>query len=67
MTPIEANKNYTSQEVADALRISESLVRQWVMKKKIPVIRIGKKVFVKGATIQKIYDSGITYEGMGQG
>lgn len=67
MKEIADNENYTSQEVADALRISISLVRHWVMKKKIPVIRIGKKVFVKGATIQKIYDSGITYDGMDQG
>ena len=60
MEKIEANQNYTSKETADALRISESLVRQWVMKRKIPVVRIGRKVFVKGSTIQKIYDSGIT-------
>ena len=58
MSIIEPKKNYTTQEVADVLRLSPAWVRQKIMQKKLPVVRIGRRVFVKGATILDIYKNG---------
>jgi excisionase family DNA binding protein len=60
MMKIEAEKNYTSDEVAETLRVSSSWVRQKIMQNKLPVTRIGKKVFVKGSTILHIYKNGFS-------
>ena len=60
MMKIEAEKNYTSDEVAKTLRVSSSWVRQKIMQQKLPVTRIGKKVFIKGSTILHIYKNGFS-------
>ena len=59
-------ENYIIAEVAAALRVSSSLVRYLILTRRIPVIRIGRRVFVKGRTILEIQKEGISYDRLGQ-
>ena len=50
---------YTVSESAENLRMTESTIRTWILQKRLPVIRLGRKVFIRKETIEKILKDGL--------
>ncbi len=46
-------------ETAKELRIAEPTVWSWIYGKKLPFIRLGRKIFIKRETIEKILSEGL--------
>ena len=61
---IKGNMLYSITEIANLLGISRSTVKYWVYKKKIPTVKVGNRVHIKGQEILKRY--GIK-EGLNEG
>jgi len=53
---MESNKLIPVQQIPEYLPIKMPTIRSWIMQKKLPVIRLGKRVFIKGL-------SGVSNEG----
>ena len=49
----------TIPETAKEIRMTESAVRAWVLNNRIPVVRIGRRVFIHQETIKKILSEGL--------
>ena len=52
-------KIFTVEETAQALRVKQPTIRSWILNKRLPVIRLGRKVFVHGETIEKALKDGL--------
>jgi excisionase family DNA binding protein len=48
-------------EAAEMLRLKESTIRSWILKKKIPYVKLGRRVFVRRSDAQKAIDSNVIY------
>jgi excisionase family DNA binding protein len=44
-------------ETAEMLRLKESTIRSWILKRRIPFVRMGRRVFVRRADAQRLIDS----------
>jgi len=51
-------KLLTVPEAAEALRVSVNTIRAWVFQRKIPVIRVGRKLVFKESDLIKILEKG---------
>lgn len=51
------NKPFTTEEVAEMLRVSEGTVRRWVTEGKLPATKIGAKVLIGRAAVMNIVDA----------
>jgi len=49
----------TVEEVAEKLRMKEPTIRDWIYSKKIPVLRIGRRVFIRRETVERILQDGL--------
>ena len=41
-------------ETAELLRLKESTIRSWILKRKIPFVRLGRRVFVRRAVCEEL-------------
>jgi excisionase family DNA binding protein len=48
-------------ETADMLRLRESTIRSWILKRKIPFVKLGRRVFVRFVDAQAVIDSSVVY------
>jgi excisionase family DNA binding protein len=48
-------------ETAEMLRLKESTIRSWILKKKIPYVKLGRRVFVRQADVLQIIASSVVY------
>jgi len=51
---------YTLAETARALRLGESTLRMWALTGKLPTVRLGRRRLVRGETILKMVEEGIS-------
>jgi len=51
-------KLLTVPEAAEALRVSINTIRAWVFQRKIPVIRVGRKLVFKESDLIKVVEKG---------
>ena len=50
---------YTAEQASKTLNVSEASIRSWIHLKKLPVVRLGRAVRVKGEILVKIRDEGL--------
>jgi excisionase family DNA binding protein len=48
-------------ETAKMLRLKESTVRSWILKRRIPYVKLGRRVFVRHADAQNAIESSVVY------
>ena len=48
---------YTTQEVADFLRVHVGTVRRWIEEGKIETVKFGKRHLIKKEELQKVIES----------
>ena len=41
-------------EMADMLRMKESTIRSWILKRRIPFVRLGRRVFIRRSDIDEL-------------
>ena len=46
-------------ETADLLRLKESTIRSWILKRRIPFVRLGRRVFVRRVDCDRLIDQSI--------
>jgi len=51
-------KLLTVPEAAEALRVSVNTIRAWVFQRRIPVIRVGRKLVFKESDLIKVVEKG---------
>jgi excisionase family DNA binding protein len=51
---IEGVNLLTVNETAAALRLQSSTIRAWILQRKIPFVRLGRRVFVRQADCEKL-------------
>ena len=57
---MESNKLIPVQQIPEYLPIKMPTIRSWIMQKKLPVIRLGKRVFIKREGIERIQEEGLS-------
>jgi excisionase family DNA binding protein len=57
---MESNKLIPVQQIPEYLPIKMPTIRSWIMQKKLPVIRLGKRVFIKREVIERIQEEGLS-------
>ncbi len=55
---IKMEKLLTVPEAAEALRVSVNTIRAWVFQRRIPVIRVGRKLVFKESDLIKVVEKG---------
>lgn len=48
-------------ETAVFMRLKESTVRSWILNKRIPYVKLGRRVFVRLSDAQQVIDSSVVY------
>ena len=48
-----------AKEIPDLLPISLPTVRSWIFQQRLPVVRLGRKVFVKREVLERIQAEGL--------
>lgn len=51
-------KLLTVPETAQALRLSEAAIRFWIASRRLPVVRLGRRVFVEETTVAELIEAG---------
>jgi excisionase family DNA binding protein len=51
----------TVSEAGAMLRLKESTIRSWILKKKIPYVKLGRRVFVRQSDAQNTIESSVIY------
>jgi len=49
------------RETARMLRLKESTVRSWILQRRIPYVKMGRRVFVRESDAQAVIDSSVIY------
>ena len=57
---MESNKLIPVQQIPEYLPIKMPTIRSWIMQKKLPVIRLEKRVFIKREVIERIQEEGLS-------
>ena len=47
---------YTVKEFAEMMGVGESVVRFWIWSKRIPVIKISRRVFIPGFFAERVWE-----------
>jgi len=47
------------EEIEELVPIKKSTIRSWIHQKRLPVIRLGRRVFIKREIIEKILAEGL--------
>ena len=48
-----------AKQIPEIIPVSMSTVRSWIFQEKFPVVRLGRRVFVKEEVIEKIIAEGL--------
>jgi excisionase family DNA binding protein len=56
-----ASELLTVLEASVMLRLKESTIRSWILKKKIPYVKLGRRVFLRQSDAQNAIESGVIY------
>ncbi len=56
---INMEKLIPVQEVPKILPVKMGTVRAWIFQERLPVVRLGRKVFVKEAILRRISEDGL--------
>ena len=57
---MESNKLISVQQIPEYLPIKMPTIRSWIMQKKLPGIRLGKRVFIKREVIERSQEEGLS-------
>ena len=49
----------TVDEASDFLRLKPSTVRSWLLKRRLPFIKLGSRVFLRASDLQSFIESGL--------
>lgn len=49
----------TVGEAGKKLRLQESTIRAWILKRKIPFVRLGRRVFVRNSDCQDLINANV--------
>jgi excisionase family DNA binding protein len=55
--------HFSIPETAEKLRVTIPTIRVWIAQNRLPVIRIGRRVFIKSETIAEILRNGFSTKG----
>jgi excisionase family DNA binding protein len=56
-----ASELLTVLEVSIMLRLKESTIRSWILKKRIPYVKLGRRVFVRQSDAQNAIETSVVY------
>ena len=54
------DKLIPAENIPEYLPVKMPTIRSWIMQKKLPVIRLGKRVFIKREVIERIQEEGLS-------
>ena len=57
---MEKDKLIPAENIPEYLPVKMPTIRSWIMQNKLPVIRLGKRVFVKREVIERIQEEGLS-------
>ena len=49
-----------AENIPEYLPVKMPTIRSWIMQNKLPVIRLGRRVFIKRNVIERILDEGLS-------
>jgi excisionase family DNA binding protein len=52
-------KLLTINEASEVLRLKPSTVRSWLLKRRVPFIKLGSRVFLRMADLQALIEAGL--------
>ena len=59
-TPSIESQLLTSKQFAQALGVTDSCIRRWILERKIRVVKLGRLVRIPRAEVHRLIDEGIT-------
>ena len=54
------DKLIPAEQIREYLQVKMPTIRSWIMQNKLPVIRLGRRVFIKREVIERILDEGLS-------
>ena len=57
---MEKDKLIPAENIPEYLPVKMPTIRSWIMQNKLPVIRLGRRVFIKRNVIERILDEGLS-------
>ena len=57
---MEKDKLIPAENIPEYLPVKMPTIRSWIMQNKLPVIRLGKRVFIKREVIERIQEEGLS-------
>jgi excisionase family DNA binding protein len=54
------DKLIPAENIPEYLPVKMPTIRSWIMQNKLPVIRLGRRVFIKRDVIERILDEGLS-------
>ena len=57
---MEKDKLISAENIPEYLPVKMPTIRSWIMQNKLPVIRLGRRVFIKRDVIERILDEGLS-------
>ena len=57
---MEKGKLIPAENIPEYLPVKMPTIRSWIMQNKLPVIRLGRRVFIKRDVIERILDEGLS-------
>ena len=57
---MEKDKLIPAENIPEYLPVKMPTIRSWIMQNKLPVIRLGRRVFIKRDVIERILDEGLS-------
>ena len=57
---MEKDKLIPAENIPEYLPVKKPTIRSWIMQNKLPVIRLGRRVFIKRNVIERILDEGLS-------
>ena len=57
---MEKDKLIPAENIPEYLPVKMPTIRSWIIQNKLPVIRLGRRVFIKRNVIERILDEGLS-------
>ena len=57
---MEKDKLIPAENIPEYLPVKMPTIRSWIMQNKLPVIRLGRRVFIKRDVIERILNEGLS-------
>lgn len=59
--PMEQTKSLDVTEAAARLHIKESTVRSWILQRKLPYCKLGRRVFIRDSDAENFINASVLY------